>query len=281
MDRPPWSPMPWAAAREVAGEICGPGEGPGDAVIRGRDRSRRSRRRSGTVPDMPHPSGSGPARRRSPTGRRDHAFLLLAVQTGLRVSELIGLRCADVHLGIGAHVSCRGKGRKERITPLTGGTVAVLRVWLAERGGGPDDPLFPTRTGTPLSRDAIERRLAKYTAIAAVGQPVPRRQAGHGARTAARRRDAPPRGWRRHVGHRPLVGPRAARHYPDLSARRPRPQGTGAREDDTTGLEARALSTIRCDPGLPRGALIRSIRSCRPHRPGAFTQPGPRSSGSA
>jgi site-specific recombinase XerD len=109
--------------------------------------------------------------RTSPTGRRDHALLLLAVQTGLRVSELIGLRCADVHLGTGAHVSCRGKGRKERITPLTGGTVAVLRVWLAERGGGPDDPLFPTRTGTPLSRDAVERRLTKYATSAAAVRP--------------------------------------------------------------------------------------------------------------
>ena len=105
------------------------------------------------------------------TGRRDHALLLLAVQTGLRVSELIGLRYADVHLGTGAHVSCLGKGRKQRITPLTGGTVGVLRVWLAERGGGPADPLFPTRTGTPLSRDAVERRLARYTAAAAAGCP--------------------------------------------------------------------------------------------------------------
>jgi len=96
------------------------------------------------------------------TGRRDHAMLLLAVQTGLRVSELIGLRCADIHLGTGAHVSCRGKGRKERITPLTRTTVAVLRVWLAERAGEAVDPLFPTSTGTPLSRDAVEHRLAKY-----------------------------------------------------------------------------------------------------------------------
>jgi len=109
--------------------------------------------------------------RTSWTGRRDHALILLAVQTGLRVSELIGLRCADVHLGTGAHVSCRGKGRKERITPLTGGTVAVLRVWLAERAGGPDEPLFPTRTGTQLSRDAVERRLAKHTAEAAAHRP--------------------------------------------------------------------------------------------------------------
>ncbi len=105
------------------------------------------------------------------TGRRDHALLLLAVQTGLRVFELIGLRCADVHLGTGAHASCRGKGRKERITPLTRSTVAVLRVWLAERAGQPADPLFPTGTGSPLSRDAVERRIAKYAATASAGCP--------------------------------------------------------------------------------------------------------------
>ena len=104
-------------------------------------------------------------------GRRDHALLLLAVQTGLRVSELIGLHRADVHLGTGAHVSCRGKGRKERITPLTRDTVAVLRVWLVEREGGPADPLFPTSTGAPLSRDAVERRLAKYADAATATCP--------------------------------------------------------------------------------------------------------------
>lgn len=96
------------------------------------------------------------------TGRRDTALFSLAVQTGLRASELIGLSCADVHLGTGAHVGCNGKGRKQRITPLTSGTVAVLRAWLAERAGRPTDPLFPTRTGRALSRDALERRLAGY-----------------------------------------------------------------------------------------------------------------------
>jgi integrase/recombinase XerD len=100
------------------------------------------------------------------TGRRDHALLLTATQTGLRASELTGLTCADVHLGTGAHVSCQGKGRKQRITPLTAQTVAVLRVWLAERAGQPTDPLFPTRTGRTLSRDAIEGRLAKHAATA-------------------------------------------------------------------------------------------------------------------
>jgi site-specific recombinase XerD len=105
------------------------------------------------------------------TGRRDHALLLLAVQTGLRVSELIGLTCGDVRLGTGAHVACHGKGRKDRITPLTRSTVAVLRVWLAERGGGPPDPLFPTCRGRVLSRDAVERRLATHAAIAGAGCP--------------------------------------------------------------------------------------------------------------
>ena len=100
------------------------------------------------------------------TGRRDHTLLGLAAQTGLRVSELIGLRCNDVHLGAGAHVSCMGKGRKLRITPLTSGTVAVLRTWLAERAGQPTDPLFATQTGKMLSRDAVEHRLAKYIEIA-------------------------------------------------------------------------------------------------------------------
>jgi integrase len=91
------------------------------------------------------------------TGRRDWALLGLAAQTGLRASELIGLRCADLYLGAGAHVSCLGKGRKERITPLTGGMVAVLRAWLAERASRAAAPLFPTRTGGALSRDALER----------------------------------------------------------------------------------------------------------------------------
>jgi site-specific recombinase XerD len=101
------------------------------------------------------------------TGRRDHAMLLTAIQTGLRASELTGLNCNDVHLAAGPHVSCRGKGRKQRVTPLTQTTVAVLRVWLAERAGQPRNPLFPTSRGTRLSRDGLERRLTKHTAVAA------------------------------------------------------------------------------------------------------------------
>jgi len=104
-------------------------------------------------------------------GRRDHTLLLVAVQTGLRVSELTGLTIADAHLGTGPHVYCRGKGRKERCTPLTAQTVAALTSWLAERGGHGPGPLFCTRRGGPLSRDAVERLLAKYVTIAAGNCP--------------------------------------------------------------------------------------------------------------
>ena len=101
------------------------------------------------------------------TGRRDHALLLLTTQTGLRISELTSLTCGDVHPGDGPHVHCIGKGRKHRDTPLSPRTVSVMRVWLAERRGEPDNPLFPTATGRRLSRDAIEHRISHYTNRAA------------------------------------------------------------------------------------------------------------------
>ena len=105
------------------------------------------------------------------TGRRDHALLTLAVQTGLRVSELTALTRADIRLGVAAHVNCIGKGRKQRITPLTSTTAAVLGAWLTEQPGRPTDPLFATRHGTPMSRDAVERRLATHAATAARREP--------------------------------------------------------------------------------------------------------------
>jgi integrase/recombinase XerD len=100
-------------------------------------------------------------------GRRDRALLMLACQTGLRASELLGLRITDLHLGAGAHVSCLGKGRKHRITPLTSATTTQLASWLTERAGHPTDPVFPTRRGTPLSRDGLQRRLATHVTTAA------------------------------------------------------------------------------------------------------------------
>jgi integrase/recombinase XerD len=100
------------------------------------------------------------------TGRRDHALLLLAVQTGLRATELANLRCQDLQLEDGAYVRCWGKGRKARCTPLSRLTRQVLRVWLRERGGDPASPLFPNRSGRHLTRGAIWRLVVKHAAIA-------------------------------------------------------------------------------------------------------------------
>ena len=99
-------------------------------------------------------------------GRRDHALLLLAVQTGLRVSELTGLTRQDTHLGAGPHVRCHGKGRKDRATPLTSQVARVLRTWLAELSPGPGMPLFPAQAGGRLSRDAVERLVTKHATAA-------------------------------------------------------------------------------------------------------------------
>jgi integrase/recombinase XerD len=99
------------------------------------------------------------------TGRRDHALLLLAVQTGLRASELASLRGQDLNLGAG-WVRCEGKGRKERCTRLTRAARQVLRVWLRELGGDPASPLFPSRNGGHLTRSAIWRLVVKHTSTA-------------------------------------------------------------------------------------------------------------------
>ncbi len=104
-------------------------------------------------------------------GRRDHALIVTAAQTGLRVSELTALSIDRVHLGGGPHVTCLGKGRKHRATPLTATTVVILRAWLAERGGQPSDPAFPTRQGRPLSRDAVAKLLTKHATAATIACP--------------------------------------------------------------------------------------------------------------
>ena len=100
------------------------------------------------------------------TGRRDRALFLLAIQTGLRVSELTGLEVQDVVLSAGAHVRCRGKGRKERCTPLRKEVTRVLRNWVRERGGEPGDPLFPNARGRRMTRDGVAYLLAKHVATA-------------------------------------------------------------------------------------------------------------------
>jgi site-specific recombinase XerD len=99
-------------------------------------------------------------------GRRDHALLHVAIQTGLRLSELTGLRPQDVHLGTGAHIRCIGKGRKERCTPLAKQTVASLKAWIRDPVRTNADWLFPSLRGARLSADAVQDLLAKHVAVA-------------------------------------------------------------------------------------------------------------------
>lgn len=105
------------------------------------------------------------------TGRRDHALLVVALQTGLRVSELTTLILSDVNTGRGPHLRVKGKGRKERITPLTSLTVKVLNAWFHERDGDPQDPVFPSPSGSALGRDAVRKLVVKHARTAAATCP--------------------------------------------------------------------------------------------------------------
>jgi integrase/recombinase XerD len=190
------------------------------------------------------------------TGRRDHTLLLLAIQSGLRISELAGLNCGDIVLTAGAHVHCLGKGRKERRTPLVRQTVHVLRMWLTERKGSPVEPLFPTITGQRLSRDAIEHRLAHY--VAKAGQSCP--SIGHKQVTAhtpqAHRRDATAAGRSRHHRHCLVARARTGLHHDHLPPRRYATERARHRSRPTASHQTRSLSSWRCPPGLPGGPVI-------------------------
>src|SRR5271156_2537694 len=109
--------------------------------------------------------------RRSWSGRRDHAFMLVAVQTGLRLSEMTGLKREDLILGAGAHVRVIGKGRKERCTPLARSTLAVLTTWLREPQRGTDDVLFPSAMGRRLSVHGVQYLLNKHRTTASTSCP--------------------------------------------------------------------------------------------------------------
>jgi site-specific recombinase XerD len=109
--------------------------------------------------------------RSTPVGRRDYTLLLLAIQTGLRVSELTQLCWQDVRLDSGAHVRSHGKGRKDRSTPLTSQTVAALRLRQRELKPLPSDPVFASRRGGSMSRDAVERLVTKYATLASPACP--------------------------------------------------------------------------------------------------------------
>ena len=209
------------------------------------DRDRRPDRRPGPVP----------------LGRPTRPVLmLLAVQTGLRVSELIGLNCGDVTLGAGANVRCEGKGRKQRAVPLTSPVEALLRAWLTERAGRPDDPLFPTRTGRRLSRDAVALRVSTHAATAARTMPVAAGQTSPPARASAQLRHVAAPSRRRHLRHRALARPRRCPIHRRLPPRRHHDQGESPRPHHT-----------RHRPGP--AATARRTRSSRSSRACDYAEP--------
>ena len=129
-------------------------------------------------------------------GRRNHAMLLLAVQTGLRLSEITGLRQKDVVLGRGAHVRCEGKGRKERCTPLAKPTVAVLKAWINEQRDDESGFLFPSSSGGRLSADAVQHALATNVTAGSTQMPLAREKARDATCAAPHRRHGVTPGWR-------------------------------------------------------------------------------------
>lgn len=104
-------------------------------------------------------------------GCRDRVLLQVAVQTGMRNSELTSLACQDVAFGVGSHVRCQGKGRKTRCTPLRPDVSAAVQQWLAERRGQPSDPVFPSSRGGPLSADALQQLVLRHVTTASKACP--------------------------------------------------------------------------------------------------------------
>ncbi len=153
-------------------------------------------------------------------GRRDRTLLLVGVQTGFRVSELIGLRCQHVALGTGAHLQCTGKGRKDRCTPLRRETAAALRAWLTERNGQSTDHVFPNARGHALSPDGVEYILAKHVATARQRCPSLEKKANYTSRASPHRGYGVASKRRRSLRDCPVARSRIDGDHPSISSRR-------------------------------------------------------------
>jgi site-specific recombinase XerD len=195
------------------------------------------------------------------TGRRDRVMLLLAVQTGLRISELIGLCQKDVYLGVGAYVTCHGKGRKDRITPLTSSTSIFLGDWLTECVADPSAPLFPNRRGSKLSRDAVEHRLAHYVGKATGECPS---LAGKTVTVHVLRHTTAMRLL--HAGIDTSVIALWLGHAHSANTRRPAAEGAGTGQNQAAGHPHRSVSAARQPACLARTTLIMpTISTQNPH----------------
>ncbi len=100
------------------------------------------------------------------SGRRDAVLLATAYNTGARVSEITSLRVRDVLLERQSAVHLHGKGRKQRVIPLWKNTANELRGWLKQINPTPDAPVFPNRTGAPMTRSGVRDRLDRAVAAA-------------------------------------------------------------------------------------------------------------------
>lgn len=187
-------------------------------------------------------------------GRRDRALLVLAIQAGLRVSELVALDCGSVALGTGAHVRCEGKGRKQRSVPLTAPAQTVLASWLTERAGGPHDPLFPTRTGRRLSRDAAMQSSAAWppTPPPQRSDAIPQEQEAPPSRAQAQLRHVAAAGRGGQHRDRALARPRRCPLHPALPPRRSHDQGASPGAGHAGLRPARPLQATRRRAHLPR-----------------------------
>ena len=190
------------------------------------------------------------------TGRRDHAMLATAVQTGLRASELVSLSVNDVHLGTGAHVSCLGKGRKQRITPLTASTVTVLKNWLEERAGLAGRPAVPRPHRHPDEPRRPRKTPGQACGDRCKGVPDARGEENLASRHAPHSGHALAGSRRRHHRDRPLARPRVGRHHSGLHPRRPRAQRTGDRQDRPQRRATGTIPAVRRRHRVPRQPVI-------------------------
>jgi site-specific recombinase XerD len=189
------------------------------------------------------------------SGRRDHALILLAVQTGLRLSELTSLRPDDLHVGTGAHVRVIGKGRKERCTPLSKNTRAVLAAWVREPPLAADQPLFPNARGGTLSAHGVQYLLAKHVAAASDACPSLKRKRVSPHVLRHYHGDGPAAGGHGADRDRTVAGPRVDRDNPGLPGRRPGVEAEDPRQDDSSHRQAWSLPPRRQAAGVLEGVV--------------------------
>lgn len=209
-------------------------------------------------------------------GRRDRTLLLVMLQTGLRVSETIGLRVCDAHLGTGAHVRCTGKGRKERATPLRSDSREALRRWIDEHGGGPNDPLVHDHAGNAAEPGCRGTHRAQIHSRRCANVPHVGEQARHAARSEAQRRHGASAQWRGPHRHRPLAGTRTCGNHPDVRPRGHHVEGARSGANPSRGRRRSAVPTNGRTARLPGGAVDYADTLCRRRQSGLWAEPAAR-----